>query len=140
MSIITNHEEWRTIVTNISVSFDIYSAAGIFSTHNELERAYGDERAFGILNLVSSNLRSKKNDMRESELVMTLQSDKLRRAIRRNKNKGLRIQLRAKRIRKQDEAPVMGADSSPKKCVKCKIEFHCEGEICESCSVSEIWG
>lgn len=109
---ITTHKEWRTAVTSITVCFDIYCASGILNAHYELKSAYGDERASNILSLVGSNLRSKEGlCTREYELVRKLQSEKLRSAIRRNGD-SLRKQLKSKRIRKQDEAPVVGADSS----------------------------
>lgn len=132
---ITNQKEWRVTVTNVGVSFDIYCASGILNAQYELEQAHGYEKAGDILRLIGSNMRSKENLFtREYELVMKLQSEKLRRLIRRNAD-SLRIQLKSKRIRKQDEAPQAGADSSaPELCDGCKNTFKEDHAVCPDCS------
>ncbi|MCR9472275.1 hypothetical protein NB502_10485 [Vibrio diabolicus] len=118
---ITNHKEWRELVTSVSVSFDIFHPLGILNAHWQLGEVYGDERSHQILRLIGLNLRDSEDiTPRDVQLVRRMQSLELRNAVRRNRKKSLRVQLKSKRIRKQDDAPQAGADSSP--VLQCKDE------------------
>ncbi|ENA1292924.1 hypothetical protein ABFA21_003026 [Vibrio parahaemolyticus] len=137
---ISNNKDFRKLVVRFERQLRRGDIVGIAMDYDFLGFEHHRDYVTGMIICAQKIINNRSGEMRfEDAERLKLRTPELLAAVRANQRvlrnrDSLRAQLKSKRIRKQDEAPQVGADSSTELCDGCKNTFKQDHVVCPDCS------